>query len=92
MKLITLLLAAAHLAVAIPSTSLRARDSRDDPELPHIEDAEFISTVMDAHWYWRRIHCAQDLTWDPALAQQAYNSVNACTEKVQHVRCPLFFM
>jgi hypothetical protein len=78
MKLFALVtLALAHTALAAPSNALQARGSREDPALPH---------VMDAHWYWRRIHCAQDLTWDPDLAQQAFESVNACTQKVQHVR------
>jgi hypothetical protein len=87
MKLFALVtLALAHTALAAPSNALQARGSREDPALPHVTDPQFIGTVMDAHWYWRRIHCAQDLTWDPDLAQQAFESVNACTQKVQHVR------
>ncbi|KAF2686760.1 PR-1-like protein [Lentithecium fluviatile CBS 122367] len=87
MKLATFLtLAAANIAVAAPTNEIQARGSREDPELPHIEDNDFISTVLDAHWYWRRVHCAQDLQWDPALALEAFKSVNACTEKVQHDR------
>jgi hypothetical protein len=87
MKLAAFLaLAVAHIAAAVPSSALQTRGSREDPEIPHIDDAQFIGTVMDAHWYWRRVHCAQDLHWDPDLAQQAFESVNACTEKVQHVR------
>jgi hypothetical protein len=86
MKLITFLaLAAASIVIAVPTNGLQARGSREDPELPHIEDGDFIDTVMNVHWYWRRVHCAQDLEWDADLAQEAFNSVNACTDKVQHV-------
>ncbi|KAF2652757.1 PR-1-like protein [Lophiostoma macrostomum CBS 122681] len=82
MKLPTLLaLALGHLVVASPT-----KRNQVDGAAPKIDDPNFISRVMDAHWYWRRIHCAQDLTWDPALAQAAFDSVNACTEHPQHDR------
>ena len=56
-----------------------------DPALPKHDDPEFIRRIMDAHWYWRRIHCAQDLTWDPELAKAALASVSSCTNMPQHV-------
>ena len=56
-----------------------------DPELPKHDDPEFIRRIMDAHWYWRRIHCAQDLKWDPELAKAALASVSSCTNMPQHV-------
>jgi uncharacterized protein YkwD len=89
MRLFTLLfLAIAHLTAAAPASHLQARDSRDDPAMPKPEDQDFIDTAMAAHWYWRRIHCAQDLTWDPDLARAAHKSVSACTNKIQHVSPP----
>ena len=57
-----------------------------DASIPQIDDANFIARIMDAHWYWRRIHCAQDLRWDPELAKQALESVNTCTKAPRHVR------
>jgi hypothetical protein len=71
-------------AVAAPSKAIGTRDPIDD-SAPHIDDQNFIGRIMDAHWYWRRIHCAQDLQWDHALAQAALESVNACTNMPQHV-------
>jgi hypothetical protein len=85
MKLSTLVtLVSAGAAAAAPRKSIKARDPIDD-SAPHIDDHEFIGRIMDAHWYWRRIHCAQDLQWDPALAQTALESVNVCTNMPQHV-------
>ncbi|KAF2278835.1 PR-1-like protein [Westerdykella ornata] len=57
-----------------------------DANVPKLDDPNFIGRILDAHWYWRRIHCAQDLTWDPELAKAAAQSVNACTKKIQHDR------
>jgi hypothetical protein len=57
----------------------------DDRNVPSIDDPNFISRIMDGHWYWRRIHCAQDLTWDPKLAEAARESVNKCTQQPKHV-------
>lgn len=89
MKLLVLLaMVAAPIVVAAPAHHVQPRDSRHDGNLPGIGDKKFIDTVMNAHWYWRRIHCAQDLTWDPALAQAAADSVNVCTNKLQHVSHP----
>jgi hypothetical protein len=85
MKLFTIItLVFAGTAVAAPSKAIGARNPIDD-SAPHIDDQNFIGRIMDAHWYWRRIHCAQDLQWDPALAQAALESVNACTNMPQHV-------
>lgn len=68
-------------ALAVPTSSAPI----DDKNVPSIDDENFIARIMDAHWYWRRIHCAQDLTWDPELAKAARESVNQCTKKPQHV-------
>lgn len=85
MKLSTFLaLFIAGAAVAAPGKAIKARDQIDGAA-PHIDDYNFIGRIMDAHWYWRRIHCAQDLKWDPALAQAALDSVSACTDMPQHV-------
>ncbi|KAF2014782.1 PR-1-like protein [Aaosphaeria arxii CBS 175.79] len=85
MKLTTLLsFAIANVAFAVPSV-LEAR-AQVDGAAPKIDDPQFIKRIMDAHWYWRSIHCAQELHWDPALAKAALDSVSACTEKPQHDR------
>jgi hypothetical protein len=78
-----LALAAANVALVVPAEGKKV----DDPDVPGIDDPNFIGRIMDAHWYWRRIHCAQDLKWDPELARQALESVQACTNMPQHVRC-----
>jgi uncharacterized protein YkwD len=57
-------------------------------DAPGINDSNFISRIMDAHWYWRKIHCAQDLIWDAELAKAALDSVSACTDRPQHVSTP----
>ncbi|KAH7132239.1 CAP domain-containing protein [Dendryphion nanum] len=83
MKISSLLaILAAGFTFAAPSQL----EVRDDPDVPKHTDAEFIKIIMDAHWYWRRIHCAQDLKWDPELAEAAFKSVNACTNMPQHDR------
>lgn len=85
MKLSTLVtFVSVGFAAAAPGISIKARDPVDG-SAPHIDDQNFISRIMDAHWYWRHIHCAQDLHWDPALAQAASDSVNVCTENPHHV-------
>jgi uncharacterized protein YkwD len=85
MKLPTLFtLISVGASAAAPSQAIKARNPIDD-SAPHIDDHEFIGRIMDAHWYWRRIHCAQDLQWDPTLAQAALDSVNVCTDMPQHV-------
>lgn len=77
-------LIAAKAVFAVPA----AMQQVDDPNVPKIDDPNFIGRIMDAHWYWRRIHCAQDLKWDPELAKQALESVSACTNMPQHVSTP----
>jgi uncharacterized protein YkwD len=85
MKFLAALLAlAAATAVAAPSHSVQARDLVDDAA-PHEDDANFVSAVMRAHWYWRRLHCAQDLVWDPELAKAARADVAKCPKKPTHV-------
>ncbi|KAH8724176.1 CAP domain-containing protein [Phaeosphaeriaceae sp. PMI808] len=55
-------------------------------DAPHQDDPNFISAVMRAHWYWRKLHCAQDLVWDPELASAARKDVEECTKKPSHKR------
>jgi len=74
----------AAAAVAAPSPALKTRDPKDD-SAPRNDDPDFISAVMRAHWYWRRLHCAQDLVWDPELADKAQNDVNKCPQHQTHV-------
>ncbi|KAF2865154.1 CAP domain-containing protein [Massariosphaeria phaeospora] len=81
---VLLALAATRAVYGVPAELMR-RQQVDDAA-PKITDQKFISTIIDAHWYWRKIHCAQDLRWDPALAQAALESVSACTRKPQHDR------
>ncbi|KAF2470179.1 PR-1-like protein [Lindgomyces ingoldianus] len=87
MKVSTVLssLAAAHAAFAAPAVQKAAR-AQVSGDAPKIDDPKFISAVMDAHWYWRTAHCAQQLKWDPQLAQAALDSVGACTRKMSHDR------
>ncbi|KAF1962323.1 PR-1-like protein [Byssothecium circinans] len=89
MKLFAFLaLAVARAVVAAPAAlamDLPAKVARHlDTNVPTIDDPKFIKAIMDAHWYWRWIHCAQELQWDHNLAQKALNSVQACTEKMHH--------
>lgn len=85
MKVIASLLAlAAASAVAAPTLDTVKRDLVDDAA-PHADDPNFISAVMRAHWYWRKLHCAQDLVWDPELAKAARKDVEKCTKKPAHV-------
>ncbi|KAF2746292.1 PR-1-like protein [Sporormia fimetaria CBS 119925] len=76
MKLTPLLLVAA--ATRILGTPI------DDRNVPSITDPNFIGRILDAHWYWRRIHCAQDLQWDHKLAEKALHAVSECTQKPKH--------
>jgi uncharacterized protein YkwD len=75
---------AAATAVAAPTVDVTRRDLIDD-DAPHEDDADFISAVMRAHWYWRKLHCAQDLIWDPQLAKAARADVAKCPKKPTHV-------
>lgn len=56
-----------------------------DDAAPHQDDPNFISAVMRAHWYWRRLHCAQDLVWDTKLADAARADIEECTHDPEHV-------
>lgn len=86
MKVLASLFAlAAAMVVAAPTDDLKLRAPISD-SAPHNDDPEFISAVMRAHWYWRRLHCAQDLVWDPELANIAQEAVNMCKKQQKHVR------
>ncbi|CAI6332258.1 unnamed protein product [Periconia digitata] len=86
MKLcISLLVAIANVVLAVPAAVVQSVEARHlNQDVPSIDDPNFIKTVMDAHWFWRRMHCAQELSWDPNLAQQALTSANSCSRNVQH--------
>lgn len=85
MKLFALVTTLAAASMAAPKSALSARDTRDSPEIPAIDDQKFIGTVLNAHWYWRRIHCAQDLQWNATLAAMAREDVRTCTKDVEHM-------
>ena len=86
MKVLASLVAlAATTAVAAPGQVVQPRTLKDD-SAPHQDDPNFISAVMRAHWYWRRLHCAQDLVWDTALADAARADVEVCEHLPKHVR------
>jgi uncharacterized protein YkwD len=86
MKVIASLVAfAAATAVAAPGQAVKPRTLKDD-SAPHQDDPNFISAVMRAHWYWRRLHCAQDLVWSTELADAARADIETCTQKPKHVR------
>ncbi|KAL5119915.1 hypothetical protein ACEQ8H_002277 [Pleosporales sp. CAS-2024a] len=72
---------AAAMAVTVPTQVL----PRNNP-VPHQDDPAFISAVMRAHWYWRRLHCAQDLVWDADLASAARADVDKCPDTATHER------
>jgi hypothetical protein len=92
MKVIASLIAlAAATAVAAPSHEVKPRDLKDD-SAPHQDEPAFISAVMRAHWYWRKLHCAQDLVWDPALADLARADVAKCPKEPTHVSPPGIFV
>jgi uncharacterized protein YkwD len=85
MKVLASLVAlAAATAVAAPAHDVKPRTLKDD-SAPHNDDPAFISAVMRAHWYWRRLHCAQDLVWDQELANIAQADLNKCPHKPEHV-------
>ncbi|KAF1937479.1 PR-1-like protein [Clathrospora elynae] len=86
MKIFTPLVAlAAATAVAAPTHEVKPRDLVDDAA-PHQDDPDFISAVMRAHWYWRRLHCAQDLVWDTGLADAARADISECPQDPEHKR------
>ncbi|KAF3010058.1 hypothetical protein E8E13_011547 [Curvularia kusanoi] len=72
-------------AVAAPPHDVKPRALAND-NAPHQDDPNFISAVMDAHWYWRRVHCAKDLVWDAGLANAARNDIATCSKKPYHMR------
>ena len=82
--LLSLAALAAVTAVAAPAHKVKPRGFVDDA--PHHDDPNFISAVMRAHWYWRRLHCAQDLIWDTELADAARSDIEECTHEPKHVR------
>ena len=55
-----------------------------DSGVPDQNDPNFISAVMRAHWYWRRLHCAQDLVWDTELADAARQDIEECPKNAEH--------
>lgn len=87
MKLLALLVVLlTAIAVAAPANDVKPRALYND-NAPHPDDPNFISAVMRAHWYWRRIHCAQDLVWDTGLANAARRDISQCTYMPEHVSC-----
>lgn len=85
MKILTALVAlVAATVVAVPAHDIQPRALADD-SAPRQNDRNFISVVMRAHWYWRRLHCAQDLVWDTRLADAARKDVAQCTYNPKHV-------
>jgi uncharacterized protein YkwD len=84
MRICTLITTLAAAVLAAPKSALVAR-ARDSPELPGIDDEKFISTVLNAHWYWRRVHCAQDLQWNATLAAMALKDIRTCTKDLEHM-------
>ncbi|KAH9865973.1 hypothetical protein J1614_008537 [Plenodomus biglobosus] len=86
MKIVTALIAlAAATAGAAPTHEIKGRNLVED-DAPHQDDPNFISAVMRAHWYWRRLHCAQDLSWDTELADAARKDIEECTHEPGHKR------
>lgn len=82
-------------AVAAPAHDIDVKRTLVDDAAPHQDDPNFISAVMRAHWYWRRLHCAQDLRWDTELADAARKDIEICKDKPVHVRLlplPLSFI
>lgn len=71
-------------AVAAPANDVKPRALYNN-DAPHPDDPNFISAVMRAHWYWRRVHCAQDLVWDQGLADAARRDISTCTKMPEHV-------
>lgn len=85
MKILALLLAlAVAMVAAAPANKVVSRDLFID-DAPHPDDPAFISAVMRAHWFWRRLHCAQDLVWDPELANAARRDIATCSKEPYHV-------
>ncbi|OSS52013.1 hypothetical protein B5807_03101 [Epicoccum nigrum] len=83
LAILATLLTAAAVAAPAHDVTPRALYKNDAPQA---YDGNFIDAVMRAHWYWRRVHCAQDLVWDQGLADIARRDVETCTIKPQHMR------
>ncbi|KAJ8105321.1 hypothetical protein OPT61_g10249 [Boeremia exigua] len=83
MKLSTTL-AALFAATVVAAPELVKPRALYNDAAPHPNDANFISAVMRAHWYWRRLHCAQDLVWDQGLAEAARRDIAECTNMPEH--------
>jgi hypothetical protein len=75
----------AATVMAAPAHDVKPRDLFND-DAPHPDDPKFIGAVMRAHWFWRRLHCAQDLVWDQGLADAARRDISKCTYMPEHVR------
>jgi hypothetical protein len=84
MKPLTVLLGLAATSVVAAPADIQGRNLFDD-SAPHQNDPNFIGAVMRAHWYWRRLHCAQDLVWDDNLANAARDDISECTHMPEHV-------
>lgn len=84
MKLLVAVALAVATAVAAPAHDVKPRDLVTG-DAPHQNDPNFISAVMRAHWFWRRLHCAQDLVWDTELADAARADIEECTKDPEHV-------
>lgn len=74
----------AATAIAAPTHDVQPRELYND-DAPHADDSNFVSAVMRAHWYWRRLHCAQDLVWGQDLADAARRDIAECTSMPEHV-------
>lgn len=88
MKLLAFLATLAALltatAVAAPANDVKPRNLYSY-DAPPPDDDNFIDAVMRAHWYWRNVHCAQNLVWGQDLADAAYRDISTCTARPQHV-------
>ena len=83
-SLTTLAALMAATEIAAPAHDVKPRELFND-NAPHQDDPKFVSAVMRAHWFWRRLHCAQDLVWDEGLANAARRDVSVCTHMPEHV-------
>lgn len=83
--LATLLALLTATAVAAPAHDVKLRGLYNN-DAPQPNDPNFISAVMRAHWYWRRLHCAQDLVWNQELADAARRDISECPYMPDHVR------
>ncbi|KAF2262855.1 PR-1-like protein [Lojkania enalia] len=54
--------------------------------IPKINDENFKNTALNAHHYWREIHCAQAVAWNDTIARAAKESVESCPQNQRHDR------